>query len=83
MKDYRITVRLPAELRKRLKDAAKRSGARESEVIRGAIERQFAAEDEGITTYERAKNAGLVGAVRGASRYLSTDVRHFGDFGSS
>jgi len=83
MKDYQITVRLPGELRKRLKDAAQRSGARESDIVRGAIERQFAAEDAGMTAYERAKKAGLVGAVWNASGDLSTNPRHLDDFGGS
>ncbi len=83
MKDYRITVRLTAELRRRLKEAAYLSGTRESDIVRGAVERQFAAADEGITTYERAKRAGLIGAVRGASRDLSRNPKHFDGFGSS
>jgi predicted DNA-binding protein len=83
MKDYRITVRLPRELRRRLKDAAHRRGTRESDVVRGAVERQLAAEDDGITAYERAKKAGMIGAVQGASRDLSTNPRHFEGFGAS
>ncbi len=83
MKDYRITVRLPAELRRRIKDAAYRSGTRESDIVRGAIEQQFAAEDKGVTAYEHAKKSGLIGAVRGASRDLSTNPRHFDGFGDS
>jgi predicted DNA-binding protein len=83
MKDYRITVRLPAELRRRLKDAALRSGTRESDIVRKAIERHFAAEEEGITAYERAKKAGLIGAIRSANRDLSTNPKHFDGFGSS
>jgi len=81
MKDHRITVRLPTELRQLLRDAAQRSGTRESDVIRKAIERQFA--DEGATAYEYAKKAGLIGAVRGASRDLSTNPKHFEGFGNS
>jgi Arc/MetJ-type ribon-helix-helix transcriptional regulator len=83
MKDYRITVRFPAALRRRLKDAAQRSGARESDVVRGAVERQLAAEEEALTAYEHAKKAGLIGAVRGAGRDLSTNPRHFDGFGES
>jgi hypothetical protein len=33
MKDYRITVRFPAELRRRLKASARRSGTRESDLV--------------------------------------------------
>ena len=83
MKDYRITVRLSAELRRRLKKAAARSGMRESDIVRGAVERQFSTEDEELTAYDRAKKAGLIGAVRGASRDLSTNPRHFKGFGAS
>ena len=83
MKDSRITVRFPAELRQRLKAAAHRSGTRESDLVRGAVERQLATEEDSLTAYERAKKAGLIGAVRGASRYLSTNPAHFDGFGGS
>jgi hypothetical protein len=83
MNDYRITVRFPAELRRRLKAAARRSGIRESDLVRGAVERQLAAEEGTLTAYELAKKAGLIGAVRGTSPDLSTDRRHFDGFGRS
>ena len=83
MKADRITVRFPAELRRRLKDAARRSGTRESDLVRGAVEVRLAAEDDALTAYERAKKAGLIGIVRGASRDLSTNPRHFDGFGGS
>ncbi|MBZ5607128.1 MAG: ribbon-helix-helix domain-containing protein [Acidobacteriia bacterium] len=80
MKD-RITVRFPAELRRRLKAAAERSGTRESDLIREAVDRQLAAEDVEVTAYARAKKAGLIGVVRGARRDLSTNPRRFAGFG--
>jgi predicted DNA-binding protein len=83
MKDDRITVRFPAELRRRLKAAARRTGTRESDLVRGAVERQLAADDDTLTAYDHAKEAGLIGAVRGASRDLSTNPAHFDGFGSS
>jgi predicted DNA-binding protein len=83
MKDDRITVRLPAELRHRVKDAARRNGTGESDIVRQAVERQFAAENDEITAYERAKKAGLIGIVRGACRDLSTNRKHFDGFGGS
>jgi hypothetical protein len=55
MNEDRITVRLPADLRRKLKDAARRNGTRESDLVRGAVERQLAAEDESLTAYEHAK----------------------------
>lgn len=83
MKDDGVTVRFPAELRRRLKDAALRNGTRDSEIVRNAVERQFAAADAEITAYERAKRAGLIGAVKGLSRDLSMNPKHFDGFGSS
>jgi predicted DNA-binding protein len=83
MKDHRITVRFPAEMRRRLKAAARRSGTRESDVVRGAVARQLAAEEGSLTAYDYAKKAGLIGAVRGAARDLSTNPKHFDGFGGS
>jgi predicted DNA-binding protein len=83
MKSHRITVRLPAELHRRLKSAARRSGTRESGLVRAAVERQLAAEDDALTAYQHAERAGLIGAVKGASRDLSTNPRHFEGFGGS
>jgi len=82
MNDYRITVRFPAALRQRLRAAALRGGTRESDLVRGAVARQLAAEDDALTAYERAKKAGLIGAVQGASRDLSTNPAHLDGFGS-
>ena len=83
MKDHRITVRFPAELRRRLRAAAHGSGTRESDLVRGAVERQLVAEDDALTAYEHAKKAGLIGAVHGATPDLSTNPRHFDGFGGS
>jgi predicted DNA-binding protein len=83
MKSDRITVRLPADLRRRLKEAAHRSGTRESDLVRGAVERQLAAAEDAVTAYQRAKKAGLIGAVRGASRDLSTNPRYLDGLGGS
>lgn len=82
MQDCRITVRFPAELRQRLKETARRTKTRESDLIRGAVERQLAAEEGELTVYDRAKKAGLIGAVRGAAPDLSTDPEHLRGFGS-
>jgi predicted DNA-binding protein len=81
MKDVRITVRFPNELRRRLKAAARRSGTKESDLVRAAVERQLASEEDVPTAYELAKKAGLIGAVRGASPDLSTNPKHFEGFG--
>lgn len=56
---------------------------RESDLVRRAVERQLAAEDDALTAYERAKKAGLIGAVKGASPDLASNPRHFDGFGDS
>jgi len=83
VKDSRLTLRLPVALRRRLKDAAHRNGTRESDFVRGAVERQLAAEETEVSAYERAKAAGLIGVASGASRDLSTNPKHFKGFGRS
>jgi predicted DNA-binding protein len=83
MKDQRITVRLSPETRRRLKAAARRRGTRESGLVRGAVELQLAAGEGSLTAYEHAKKAGLIGAVKGTVRHLSTNPEHFDGFGGS
>ena len=83
MRDQRLTVRFPLELRRRLKDAARRNGTQESDIVRTAVERQLAIEEKALTSYGHAQKAGLIGIARGLPRDLSTDSRHFDGFGVS
>jgi predicted DNA-binding protein len=83
MKDHRITVRLSAEVRRRLKASAQRRGTRESDLVRSAVELQLAAEEGVPTAYEHAKKAGLIGAVKGTARDLSTNPKYFDGFGGA
>jgi hypothetical protein len=63
-----------------VKLAANGTGKRESEVIREALDRGLQAEK---TAYDAAAAAGIIGAVRGGPRDLSTNRRHFRGFGES
>ena len=81
MKDQKISVRFPSQLRHRLRQSADRNGVRESDVIRQAVERQFAAEDQESTAYELAERSGLIGVVSRAPKDLSTNPQHFEGFG--
>jgi predicted DNA-binding protein len=83
MKDHRISVRLTAELRRRINATAARTGIRASDVVRQAVERQFAVQDGQMTAYERAERSGLIGVIRSGPRDLSTNPKHFDDFGRS
>jgi predicted DNA-binding protein len=82
-KDVRITVRFPGELRRRLRAAAHRAGTRESDLVRAAVERQLEADEDGLSAYEHAKKARLIGAIRGASCDLSTNPAHLDGLGES
>lgn len=77
MRQERISVRLPAQLRRRLKAAARRTGVSESDLVRASVENQLSE-----TAYTLAKKAGIIGAVEGLSRDLSTNRKHFAGFGS-
>ena len=83
MKDYRVTVRFSAELRRRLKEAARRTQSRESDLIRRAVERQLSAEEASMTAYEHAVKAGLIGLIDSAPRDLSANPKYFDGFGQS
>lgn len=89
MKDYRITVRFPADLRQKLRKATKRTGVQTSEFVRDAVERRLAQEqrlaheEEGQTAYDRALKSGLIGAIRDAPPDLSTNPKYFEGFGES
>jgi predicted DNA-binding protein len=76
MKDHRITVRLSHETRSRLRAVARRSGKRESDLIRNAIELKLAAEEAALTAYDHARNAGIIGVGKGTIRDLSTNSEH-------
>jgi len=75
--------RLSPETRRRLRAAARRGGTRESDLVRGAVELQLAAEENSLTAYEHAGKAGLIGAVKGIIRDLSTNPEYFDGFGGS
>ena len=83
MKDHRITVRISSEVGRRLKAAARRAGTCESDLVREAVEQRLAAEEGTLTAYDHAKKAGLIGAVKGTVRDLSTNPKYFDGFGGS
>jgi metal-responsive CopG/Arc/MetJ family transcriptional regulator len=80
-RDVRITVRIPAELRNRLREAAGRTGTLESDLVRDALEMRLSAEKGERTAFGRVKEAGLIGIIGDAPSDLSTNREHFGGFG--
>lgn len=55
-------------------------GQSPSEVVRVALQTYLSREGTGRSAYELAKNAGLIGCVRGAPRNLSTTHYQMEDF---
>jgi predicted DNA-binding protein len=76
-----LTVRFPAELRQRLRDAAERSGTRESDLVREAVELRLAVTEPVPAAYQKAKKSGIIGGIRSGIGDLSTNPKHFDGFG--
>lgn len=72
---------MPVKLRRRRRSAGQQGGKRDSDTVRGAADRQFASEE--ITAYERARKAGVIGAVQGTAPDLSTNPKYLDGFGVS
>jgi predicted DNA-binding protein len=83
MASQRISVRVPRGIAQRLKERSRATGARESEVVREALEKYLSADGEKQTAYDLARKAGLIGCIRGAPKDLSTNKRYFKGFGKS
>lgn len=82
MKEHRVTVRLSADLHRRLEAAARRSKRRSSDLVREAVERHLH-EEHTPSAYELFEQAGLIGIVKGAPPDLSANKEHFEGFGES
>jgi predicted DNA-binding protein len=81
VKDVRLTIRISAELRNRLKQAAKRAGTRESDLVRSAVEMRLAAQETVQTALDRMKKPGLIGIIRDAPADLGANRKYFDGFG--
>ena len=85
MPDHRISVRIPEHLGERLRQKSQLKGAAESELVREALESYLAKQAGGVSAYEAAVAAGVIGCAR-ASRLpkdLSTNPKHLDGFGES
>jgi predicted DNA-binding protein len=83
MASQRISVRVPRGIAQRLKERSRVSGARESQVVREALERYLSSDGTEETTYTLLREAGLIGCARGAPKDLSANKRYFRGFGKS
>ena len=82
MVSQRISVCVLRGIAQRLKERSRATGARESEVVREALEK-FLSNSGEQTAYDLARKPGLIGCIRGAPTDLSTNKRYFKDFGKS
>ena len=83
MASQRISIRVPAALGERLRKHTLTKGQAESEVVRSALETYLARKTGDPTAYDLAEQAGLIGAALRGPKDLSTNPRHFRDFGKS
>jgi predicted DNA-binding protein len=77
----RITIRLDANLRKRLASMARKQGKRESDIVRAALEVHCPQTATEISCYDLAEKIGIIGLVKNAPSDLSTNRKHMEGFG--
>ena len=81
MASQRISVRVSGGIARRLKARSIATGARESQVVREALELYLSTSHSEQTTFDLLREAGLIGCVNGAPRNLSTNKKYFRGFG--
>jgi len=83
MSSQRITIRISESLVKRLKQQAGVKRRSESALVREALESYLGEPPAPRSAYDLAKEAGVIGCVRGGPSDLSTNRKHFEGFGKS
>jgi len=83
MSSQRITIRISEALVKRLKKQAEMKRRSESALVREALENYLGEAPTSSSAYDLAREAGLIGCVRGLPADLSADRKHFEGFGKS
>lgn len=77
----RLSLRLPAELERRLRRTCKIRGVRESEFVREALESHLNSLGEAGNAYDAAIASGLIGIAKGLPSDLSTNRKYMQGFG--
>jgi predicted DNA-binding protein len=83
MSSQRITIRISESLVKRLKKHAGMKRRSESALVREALENYLGEAPTPNSAYDLAREAGLIGCVRGGPSGLSTNRKYFDGFGES
>lgn len=80
MTRLRISVRLDAETRRRLREKVEATGKNESALVREALSAYLVA-SQPVSALELARQLGLVGCAKGLPPDLSTNADHLEGFG--
>ena len=81
MASQRISVRVSGGIARRLKARSIATGARESQVVREALELYLSTSHSEQTTFDLLRESGMIGCVSGTPRDLSTNKKYFKGFG--
>jgi hypothetical protein len=77
----RLSVRISDRLYRGISPAAAKTGKREADLVREALDLYLAARDSELTCFTLAKRARLIGCLRTAPSDLSTNREHVNGFG--
>jgi hypothetical protein len=81
MASDRLSVRISEDLGQQLQALAKSTGKSESELAREALEKYCVKKSTGLSCFDLAKKAGLIGCVEGGPDDLSVNPKHMKGFG--
>jgi Arc/MetJ-type ribon-helix-helix transcriptional regulator len=81
MADSRISVRLDAEIHRRLDEAVTATGKSESELVREALAAYLQQRSQPESCLDLARQHDLIGCARQLPPDLSTNPKHFKGFG--
>ena len=77
----RISVRLKADLRRRLGEQASQRGLSESDVVRDALQEYLRKRTQSRACYDLARSAGILGAIEDSPPDMSTNRKYLRGFG--
>jgi hypothetical protein len=81
MGNPRLSVRIPAELRRDLLAIARAAGRSEADIVRDALEQYRQGQISGPSCLEIAKDSGILGSGRDLPADLSVNPQHMDGFG--
>jgi len=81
MPSHRLSIRIPPELERRIRQSARVAGRRPSAVVREALEQHFTEPGAAPSCYDLARAAGVIGCAVDAPPDLSTNPTYFEGFG--